>query len=60
MAKQTAPCPEPLIRRHPKDAENGLARFRRAAGSLPVSGPLPSKNFLEDRAERELSERASD
>ena len=60
MPKSTARKPEPFVRHHPKDAVNGVARFRRAIGFLPAKGPLPSKKFLEERAERGLTSRAGD
>ena len=60
MPKITARSPEPLVRHHPKDVVNGVARMRRAFGSIPVKGPLPSKDFFEERAKRWLAERARD
>ena len=60
MTKSTARKPEPFVRHHPKDAVNGVARMRRAFGSIPVKGPLPSKRFIEERAERWLTERNRD
>lgn len=58
MPKLVASGPEPMMKHHPKDADRGLERFRKAIGSFPAEGPLPSKKFIEERAERGLTTRA--
>lgn len=59
MPKLVASGSGPTVKHHPKDARTGLDRFQKAIGRFPARGPLPSKKFIEERAERGLTTRAS-
>jgi hypothetical protein len=38
---------------HPRTADADLTRFRRALGSIALTGPIPSKKFLDDHQKRQ-------
>jgi len=59
MPKKSDKISEPMIIHHAKTADADLTEFRRVLGSIALTGPVPSKYFL-DEAEEQLDDRARD
>ena len=49
-----------IITPHPRTADAALTRFWRAVGSITLSGPIPSKKFLNNNAADQPADHACD
>lgn len=48
-----------VIERHPK-APDGMAQFKRVAGSIHLGAEIPSHKFMDEKAERWLDQSVRD
>jgi hypothetical protein len=52
MTTKQGKSPKPLVIHYPKTDDAQLTDFRRVIGSIALTGPVPSKYFLDDEDER--------